>query len=44
MGLPQGTVKARLARARDLLRRRFPDLEKQHTGAASAKITNKKEA
>ncbi len=27
MGLPEGTVKARLARARALLRRRFPGLE-----------------
>jgi RNA polymerase sigma-70 factor (ECF subfamily) len=26
MGLPEGTLKARLARARDLLRRRFPHL------------------
>lgn len=28
MGLPEGTVKARLSRARELLRRRFPQLEK----------------
>jgi len=27
MGLPEGTVKARLARARALLRKRFPELE-----------------
>jgi RNA polymerase sigma-70 factor, ECF subfamily len=27
MGLPEGTVKARLSRARELLRRRFPHLE-----------------
>jgi len=26
MGMPEGTIKARLARARDLLRRRFPHL------------------
>jgi RNA polymerase sigma-70 factor (ECF subfamily) len=29
MGLPEGTVKARLARARDLLRKRFPHLNPQ---------------
>jgi RNA polymerase sigma-70 factor (ECF subfamily) len=27
MGMPEGTVKARLSRARELLRRRFPQLE-----------------
>jgi RNA polymerase sigma-70 factor (ECF subfamily) len=37
MGLPEGTVKARLSRARELLRRRFPGLEKQRPGAALAK-------
>jgi RNA polymerase sigma-70 factor (ECF subfamily) len=30
MGLPEGTMKARLSRARALLRRRFPHLETQH--------------
>lgn len=30
MGLPEGTVKARLSRARALLRRRFPQLEAEH--------------
>ena len=30
MGLPEGTVKARLSRARELLRRRFPQLAKEH--------------
>jgi len=30
MGLPEGTMKARLSRARALLRRRFPQLEAQH--------------
>jgi RNA polymerase sigma-70 factor, ECF subfamily len=30
MGLPEGTVKARLARARELLRRRFPRLADEH--------------
>ena len=44
MRLPQGTLKARLARARDLLRRRFPHLEKQHAGAEAAKISNREEA
>ena len=33
MGLPEGTVKARLSRARELLRRRFPQLEMQKTSA-----------
>jgi RNA polymerase sigma-70 factor (ECF subfamily) len=31
MGLPEGTLKARLLRARALLRRRFPHLEAGHT-------------
>jgi RNA polymerase sigma-70 factor (ECF subfamily) len=30
MGLPEGTLKARLSRARALLRRRFPRLEAEH--------------
>jgi RNA polymerase sigma-70 factor (ECF subfamily) len=30
MGLPEGTMKARLSRARALLRRRFPHLEAEH--------------
>lgn len=30
MGLPEGTVKARLSRARELLRRRFPRLVDEH--------------
>lgn len=29
MGLPEGTLKARLSRARELLRRRFPELESE---------------
>jgi RNA polymerase sigma-70 factor, ECF subfamily len=37
MGLPEGTVKARLARARDLLRRRFPQLEEEYAGLATAR-------
>lgn len=42
MRLPEGTVKARLARARELLRRRFPHLEKGRPGLAIA--TSGKEA
>jgi RNA polymerase sigma-70 factor (ECF subfamily) len=30
MGLPEGTVKARLSRARTLLRQRFPHLKEEH--------------
>jgi RNA polymerase sigma-70 factor (ECF subfamily) len=30
MGMPEGTLKARLARARALLRKRFPHLEDEH--------------
>jgi RNA polymerase sigma-70 factor (ECF subfamily) len=37
MGLPEGTIKARLARARDLLRRRFPHLKEE----APAPVFNK---
>ncbi len=36
MGLPEGTIKARLSRARELLRRRFPQLEKEHLDMAVA--------
>ena len=36
MGLPEGTMKARLSRARELLRRRFPQLEKAHVDMAAA--------
>jgi hypothetical protein len=35
MGLPEGTLKARLARGRALLRRRFPQLEVELGGRAS---------
>ena len=34
MGLPEGTMKARLSRARQLLRKRFPQLESQLEGAS----------
>lgn len=36
MGLPQGTVKARLSRARELLRRRFPRLSEEYVAMESA--------
>jgi RNA polymerase sigma-70 factor (ECF subfamily) len=32
MGLPEGTVKARLSRAREMLRQRFPQLLHEHAG------------
>jgi RNA polymerase sigma-70 factor (ECF subfamily) len=35
MGLPEGTMKARLSRARELLRRRFPGLERELTSHSS---------
>ena len=44
MGVPEGTVKARLARARALLRRRFPQLEQEHAGMAVAGASAGKEA
>lgn len=36
MGLPDGTVKARLSRARDLLRKRFPKLSDEYIAMESA--------
>ena len=36
MGLPEGTVKARLSRARDLLRKRFPRLSDEYVAMESA--------
>lgn len=36
MGLPEGTVKARLSRARELLRRRFPRLSEEYVALESA--------
>jgi len=42
--LPEGTVKARLSRARELLRRRFPDLGQESGNAAAAQLTYRKEA
>ena len=38
MGMPTGTLKARLSRARELLRRRFPRLEEEH---AAIELTEK---
>jgi RNA polymerase sigma-70 factor (ECF subfamily) len=40
MGLPEGTMKARLSRARELLRRRFPRLEGELETHASDKDNN----
>ena len=36
MGMPEGTFKARLARARALLKKRFPRLREQHAAMAMA--------
>ena len=44
MHLPEGTVKARLARARALLRRRFPQLEQEHAGMEISKVGDGKGA
>ena len=44
MRLPEGTVKARLARARALLRRRFPQLEQEHAGMEISKVGDGKGA
>jgi RNA polymerase sigma-70 factor (ECF subfamily) len=44
MGLPEGTVKARLSRARALLRSRFPHLETQHAEMEFAAVNQGKEA
>src|SRR3984957_18117465 len=43
MGLPEGTVKARLARGRELLRKRFPHLNEQNTSLLSSTLAPKKE-
>ena len=42
--LPEGTVKARLARARGILRKRFPHLDEERAGRAVANLTEGKEA
>ena len=44
MGLPEGTVKARLSRARALLRTRFPHLNQQSIPLAVAALNTGKEA
>lgn len=44
LGLPEGTVKARLARARALLRRRFPHLGDESAHAAATQPARRKEA
>ena len=44
MGLPEGTMKARLSRARALLRRRFPQLETEHAEMEFEALTTGKEA
>jgi RNA polymerase sigma-70 factor, ECF subfamily len=43
MGLPEGTVKARLSRGRELLRKRFPRLSEQSTQLMSSTVGPKKE-
>lgn len=44
MGLPEGTMKARLSRARALLRKRFPRLEAEHEAMEANTQLNGKEA
>lgn len=44
MGMPEGTLKARLSRARTLLRRRFPHLEAENTVFEAAEQLTGKEA
>jgi RNA polymerase sigma-70 factor (ECF subfamily) len=43
LGLPEGTVKARLARGRELLRKRFPHLREQSTELMSSTVGPNKE-
>jgi RNA polymerase sigma-70 factor (ECF subfamily) len=43
MGLPEGTVKARLSRGRELLRKRFPRQSEQTTPLLSSTLRPKKE-
>ena len=43
MGLPEGTVKARLARGRELLRKRFPHLSEEGTPLLRSTLRPKKE-
>jgi RNA polymerase sigma-70 factor (ECF subfamily) len=44
MGLPEGTLKARLSRARALLRQRFPHLEDEHAATEFSALGTEKEA
>jgi RNA polymerase sigma-70 factor (ECF subfamily) len=44
MGLPEGTLKARLSRARALLRSRFPHLEAEHAAMEFGELNTGKEA
>jgi RNA polymerase sigma-70 factor (ECF subfamily) len=44
MGIPEGTLKARLARGRALLRQRFPHLNQQSSAAAASALHREKEA
>ena len=43
MSIPDGTFKARLSRGRDLLRRRFPQLEERNQHRQSARYRSEKE-
>lgn len=44
MGLPEGTLKARLARARQLLRKRFPNLNEERVPEVATSLNPQKEA
>jgi RNA polymerase sigma-70 factor (ECF subfamily) len=44
MDLPEGTLKARLSRARALLRQRFPHLEEEHGVTKVFALETRKEA
>lgn len=44
LGLPEGTLKARLSRARALLRRRFPQLEEEQVAHQTVSLNSGKEA
>jgi RNA polymerase sigma-70 factor (ECF subfamily) len=43
MGLPEGTVKARLARGREMLRKRFPQLSEERTPLLGSSLGPEKE-
>jgi RNA polymerase sigma-70 factor (ECF subfamily) len=43
MGLPEGTMKARLARGRELLRKRFPNLREESARQPGSALINGKE-